>query len=86
MQTYKIVVSKSAVKELSKLPKSVNNKLIQAIKGLAINPRPTFAKKLRGGSNNWRIRIGDYRIVYSIDDVICLVDVRKSGHRKDIYK
>ncbi|WP_339925176.1 type II toxin-antitoxin system RelE/ParE family toxin [uncultured Cyclobacterium sp.] len=52
---------------------------------LSEDPRPVSAKKLRGGSGNWRIRVGDYTVVYSVDDEILVVDVRKVGHRKDIY-
>ena len=82
---YEITVSKSAAKELFKLPKRVNNKLIKAIMSLSEYPRPVGAKKLRGGSDNWRIRVGDYRVVYAVNDEILVVDVRKVGHRKDIY-
>lgn len=66
MNQYEIVVSKSASKELLKSPKKVNNKIINAILLLADNPRPSGAKKLRGLSENWRIRIGDYRVIYAI--------------------
>ncbi|SIT14443.1 type II toxin-antitoxin system RelE family toxin [Belliella pelovolcani] len=86
MNQYEIVVSKSASKELLKLPKKVNNKIINAILLLADNPRPSGAKKLRGLSENWRIRIGDYRVIYAISDEISIVDIRKVGHRKDIYE
>lgn len=86
MKQYKVVVSKSAAKELSKLPKTANNKIIKSILDLADNPRPSGALKLKGQSENWRIRIGNYRVVYSIDDDIHIVDVRKVGHRKDIYE
>jgi len=86
MSQYKIVFSKSAAKELSKFPSTVNNRVIKAVLELSDNPRPQGAKKLKGGSENWRIRIGDYRVVYAIDDEILIVDVRKAGHRKDIYE
>ena len=66
MNQYEIVVSKSASKELLKSPKKVNNKIINAILLLADNPRPSGAKKLRGLSENWRIRIGDYKVIYAI--------------------
>ncbi|MEO1099719.1 MAG: type II toxin-antitoxin system RelE/ParE family toxin [Bacteroidota bacterium] len=85
MSLYKIVVSKSAIKELSKLPAKENNRIIPAIKNLSVNPRPVGAKKLKGGSGAWRIRVGNYRVVYAIDDEVLIVDVRKVGHRKDIY-
>ena len=85
MTQYEVVVSKSAAKELSRLPKGVNNRIIQAILQLSENPRPQGSKKLKGSSENWRIRIGDFRVVYAIDDKVLIVDIRKVGHRKDIY-
>ncbi len=86
MNQYEIIVSKSAARELSKLPKQINNRLIKTILTLSANPRPNGAQKLRGGTDNWRIRIGDYRVIYAIDDEIMVVDVRKVGNRKDIYE
>ena len=86
MDQYEIVVSKSAEKELCKLPIHVNNRIIVSILRLEEDPRPVDSTKLRGGSKNWRIRIGDYRVVYAIDDELKVVDIRKVGHRKDIYE
>lgn len=86
MSQYEIVVSKSAAKELSKLPTKANNRIIKSILELADDPRPSGSVKLKGSSENWRIRIGDYRVIYAIDDEVMIVDVRKVGHRKDIYE
>jgi mRNA interferase RelE/StbE len=86
MGRYKITVSKSAVKELSKLPGEITTRVLKVILKLSDNPRPAGSKKLKGGSDNWRIRIGDYRVVYAIDDKILIVDIRKVGHRKEIYE
>ena len=86
MSQYEIVVSKSAQKELFRLPQQVNNRIIPAIFKLEEDPRPNGSKKLRGLTNLWRIRVGDYRIIYAIDDEIRIVDIRKVGHRKDIYQ
>ena len=86
MSRYEIVVSKSAAKELSRLAKSVNNRIIRAILTLQQEPRPYGARKLRGSTATWRIRIGDYRVVYVIDDTLRQIDIRKIGHRKDVYE
>ena len=51
-----------------------------------LNPRPKGAKKLESKEEIWRIRIGDYRVLYAIEDVIKIIEVRNIGHRKDIYK
>ena len=84
---YSIVLNKSAQKELSKLPTTIVKKIATVIDDLANNPRPVGAKKLEAQKNElWRVRSGDYRIVYSIEDVVKVVEIQKIGHRKDIYK
>ena len=84
---YSITISQSALKELHSFQKSVVKRLEKAIDNLAINPRPDGVKKLKGNSENlYRIRTGDYRVVYSIEEQVKVVDIRKIGHRKDIYK
>lgn len=83
---YTIVFAKSAAKEVYALPPKVVLKVVEAIETLAVDPRPNGVKRLVGSKNLWRIRVGDYRVVYSIDDVIMVVDVRKVGHRKEVYE
>ena len=68
-----------------KLPLDVIPKIVSALKGLEENPRPEGCKKLKGFKNLWRIRIGNYRAIYSIEEIVLLVDVRDIGNRKDIY-
>lgn len=82
---YKVIVSKTAFKELADLPTQIVNRIIPAIKRLGDDPRPPGCKKLKGEQDAWRIRIGDYRVIYTVDDVVRIVDVRSVGHRKDIY-
>jgi len=83
---YQILISQSAEKEMDKLPLKVNRRLDIAIGALAQNPRPTGCKKLKGvHESTWRIRVGDYHIIYGVDDTIKIIDIRKVGHRKDIY-
>ena len=83
---YEVVVSKSAEKKLASLPKNIIEKIVPVLILLEENPRPIGCKKLKGYTNLWRLRIGNYRVIYSIEDVIKLVDIREIGHRKDIYK
>jgi mRNA interferase RelE/StbE len=56
------------------------------IEKLAANPRPGGCKKLKGGVNEWRIRIGDYRVIYTIEDTTKTVDVTRIAHRKEVYQ
>ncbi len=86
MKKYNVVLSKSAEKSLTKLPIDIISKIIPVVKKLEDNPRPSGCKKLKGFTDLWRVRIGNYRVIYSIDDFILLVDIREIGHRKEIYK
>ncbi len=84
---YRIVFKKSAEKEIEKLSQKVTSRISPVIDKLAANPRPYGSKKLEGKKEEiWRIRVGDYRIIYLIEDVIKIVEIRKVGHRKDIYE
>jgi len=82
---YKIQIKPSAVKELNKLPKEDLKQVIVKIQALSEDPRSPGCEKL-SGDEKYRIRHGNYRIVYSIQDDILVVFVVKIGHRKDIYK
>lgn len=82
---YRIEIKKSALKELSQIPQPYNKKIIEAIDELAVNPRPAGCKKLKG-SEAYRIRVSDYRVVYTIEDVIRLIEILRVRHRKDVYK
>ena len=85
MAKYKIQIKPSAVKELEKLPGKDLQKIISKIKSLSGDPRPPGCEKL-SGDEKYRIRQGNYRIVYAIEDDILIVFVVKIVHRRDIYK
>lgn len=69
------------------MPPSILKPVTKAILNLADTPRPKGSKKLKGNKKDfWRIRIGDYRVIYTIDDDIQIIDIQKVGHRKDIFK
>ena len=85
MANYQVFLSAKAEKELDKLPSQIANQLIDAIESLGENLRPTGYIKLKGRSA-YKVRSGNYRIIYEIQDRILLVEVIAIGHRKDIYK
>lgn len=85
MSRYSVVFSKRAEKDLEKLPSHVVQKIVPVVVAFGDNPRPVGCKKLKGYENLWRVRVGNYRIIYSIDDAVLIVDVREIGDRKDIY-
>lgn len=82
---YGIRFKPAAAKELAKLPKDVQRRLAPRIDGLAANPRPAGAEKL-AGEEAWRIRVGDYRVVYTIEDRVLLVLVIHVGNRREVYR
>jgi mRNA interferase RelE/StbE len=84
--SYKIEVKKSALKELQKLERSVVVQILRGIRALSNNPRSQQSLKLRSSENSYRLRIGDYRIVYQIEDRTKTIIVYAVGHRKDIYR
>jgi mRNA interferase RelE/StbE len=84
--TYQIEVIRTAVKQLAKLPRRDQRRIRDAIDELAEAPRPTGAKKLVGSDFTWRLRVGDYRVIYEIRDERLLVLVICIGHRRDIYR
>ena len=85
MAKYSISLSKRAQKYLDKLSDNIAKPVFQAIKNLENDPRPHGYKKLKG-RNGYRIRIGDYRVIYEIFDNTLLVEVIALGNRKDIYE
>jgi mRNA interferase RelE/StbE len=85
MPKYTVVLSKKALKQLDKLTDTIAEPIFDAIAGLEHNPRPAGYKKLKG-RDGYRIRTGNYRVIYDIFDTMLLVDVIDLGHRKDIYE
>jgi mRNA interferase RelE/StbE len=86
MGSYRIEWKHSATKELKRLPRDVIHKVIVAVEQLAKEPRPSGAKKLVTAEHTYRIRIGDYRIIYSIFESALVVEIIRVKHRKDVYR
>ncbi len=84
--TYKIILANFAERELFKLQKSEIQKIVLSIDSLQSNPRPKGYKKLKGPENFFRIRNGNFRIIYSIDDVKKTIHILIIRNRKDAYK
>ena len=84
---YLISISHSAERDIEQLPVIIVKRIGKAIDKLPEQPRPPGCKKLKGSNENlWRIRIGDYRVIYLIADEIQIIDVRRVRHRKDVYE
>ncbi len=85
MGRYRLEIKKSAVKEIERLPRKDMKAVLERIESLSDNPRPHDCKKL-SAQEKYRVRCGDYRILYSIGNDILTVFVVKVGHRKDVYR
>jgi mRNA interferase RelE/StbE len=85
VDSYAVELKPSARKELESLPDSVLQRVIRKLESLARDPRPAGCKKLKGYKDQWRIRIGDWRVVYIIDDAARLVSVTRIAHRREVY-
>jgi mRNA interferase RelE/StbE len=83
---YAISFARSARKQLQVLDRALALRIIGRIESLAVTPRPAGCVKLEGGSGLWRIRVGDYRVIYEIDDYRRRVDVSAVRHRRDAYR
>ena len=83
--SYNLVIKKSAERELRALPKQDLRRVTERLQILSHNPRPPGCEKL-SGQDQYRIRQGDYRIVYAIDDVARVVTLVKIGHRREVYR
>jgi len=83
--TYAVEILRAAQKELAKIDRHAQSRIIASIRGLATDPRPTGCKKLSGRSA-WRIRIGAYRVIYEIHDNLLVVLIVTIGNRGDVYR
>ncbi|BBC22678.1 type II toxin-antitoxin system RelE family toxin [Pseudanabaena sp. ABRG5-3] len=83
--SYRIVIPKPAQKQLDNITKIERDRLIVTLRSLADDPRPNGVKKLKGYDNIYRVRIGDYRIIYEIKDRELIVLLLSVSHRKDAY-
>ncbi len=83
---YELIIKPSAEKALDRLPRVARQRLVDAMRELREQPRPVGALKLAGEENTYRLRVGDYRIVYEIHDDVLLLLVLRVAHRKDAYR
>lgn len=86
MADYAITFARSARKELEALPPKIGQRILSKITLLPAAPRPPGVKKLHGEDNLWRIRVGDYRVIYEIDDTARVVDIAVIRHRSEVYR
>ena len=86
MASYNVELTRTAEKHLRRIAKRDRKRMVEPIQGLAERPRPRGARKLQGYDDIYRIRVGQYRIVYEVFEDRVVLIVFKVGHRKDIYR
>ena len=86
MGSYRLALKQSAAKELESLPHRDLVRIVGRVQALSDNPRPSGCEKLSGQERYYRVRQGDYRILYDVDDDSQVVTVVKIGHRRDVYR
>jgi mRNA interferase RelE/StbE len=86
MDSYQIEWKRSAQKELRKLPAEMIQQIIEAVNALSENPFPPGCRKLAGSEQTWRMRIGNYRIIYNVFSSSLVIEIVRIAHRKDAYR
>jgi mRNA interferase RelE/StbE len=86
MREYFVSFRRSAEKDLRKLDTKLQNRVLRAVEPLAQNPRPDGCRKLQGSEDAYRIRVGDYRVIYTVDDAVLIVAVERVRHRREVYR
>lgn len=82
---YRVLLERGAEKDLIRLSSDIHDQIVAAIQKLAVNPRPPGCRKLTGSKYDWRIRVGDYRVIYEIADQIRIVRINRVRHRREVY-
>jgi mRNA interferase RelE/StbE len=83
---YEVYLERAAENDLKRLPTTTFHRIIPQIRILAENPRPSGCRKLTGSKNDWRIRVGDYRVLYEIDEKARAVRIMRVRHRREVYR
>lgn len=83
---YEVEFTSAAAKQIRKLSRPVRERLLDAIEDLQEDPRPHGAKKLTGENIAWRIRVGDYRVIYEVVDAQLVITVVRAAHRREVYR
>ncbi|MGO9120955.1 MAG: type II toxin-antitoxin system RelE family toxin [Desulfomonilaceae bacterium] len=82
---YELLIETRAQKQLAKITQPYQDRIIAAIRGLAEQPKPAASKRL-SGSQTWRLRVGDYRVIYEIHEESLIIIVITIGHRREVYR
>lgn len=82
--TYRVEFTTAAVRQIKKLDRPTRDRILAVIESLVDDPRPPASTKLVGEAIAWRVRVGDYRVIYDVDDEVLTVTVVRAGHRREV--
>jgi mRNA interferase RelE/StbE len=83
---YEVFLGNSAIRNLRRLAPKIHDRIVEEIQSLSDDPRPAEYRKLAGSENDWRIRVGEYRVIYEIADAIRVVRIHRVRHRREVYR
>ena len=83
---YEVLLERAAERDLGRLPQAEFHRLVTRIKALGEEPRPSGSRKITGSKNDWRIRVGTYRVIYEIDEKAKAIKVMRVRHRREAYR
>ncbi len=86
MPDYKVTFARSARNDLERLSHEIADRILEKVTNLEKEPRPSSALKLKGDSGLWRLRVGDYRVIFEVDDSNKIVDIASVRHRREVYR
>ncbi|MBX7253804.1 MAG: type II toxin-antitoxin system RelE/ParE family toxin [Candidatus Promineofilum sp.] len=86
MASYRIEWKSSAARELKRLPRDIIPRIVAAVDALAANAFPQGVVRLKGSQHTYRIRVGDYRVIYTVEDDALRIEIVRVGHRRDVYR
>lgn len=86
MTVYRVLLERGAERDLGRLSSQIHDRVVAAIQALGTNPRPPDCRKLAGSKNDWRIRVGDHRVLYEIVDGAREVRINRVRHRREVYR
>lgn len=84
--TYSVIIPKAVQKQIAALPNDIQERIVEKLQILPEDPRPAGVVKLKGSDNEYRIRVGDYRIRYGVDDTNLVIELSQCKHRRDVYR
>ncbi len=84
--TFRVQLTPKTIKERKRLDPQIKKRVDKALLNLKLHPKLSGIKKLSGSHNDWRIRVGDYRIIYEVDDELSLIIVWRIAHRREVYR